>query len=222
MMRRHEPGPQRDVLRIMRTQARCEVLGPGIRWIVWTQGCDLACAGCIVPESHDRGAGRSVPVEALARELLSDPVPTGLTLSGGEPFLQPAACARLVEHLRAERPQLSVMAYSGYTIEALRRRSDAGTDQLLAQLDILIDGPYVVRRHAAVAWRGSSNQRMHLLTDRHADLRGASDGPAGLEFSVDEDGSVFLAGVPAIPHARPQIERALASHHDPHGRRRSP
>lgn len=209
--RRHVRNERDDVLRVFRVVTRCGVLGPGVRSVVWTQGCDKRCPECIVPESHDRLAGVVVSVCELAKALLGDPAPTGLTLSGGEPFLQPVACARLVECMRRERPDLSVMVYSGYRLEQLRARRDAGAHALLELTDLLIDGVYVAALHADLRWRGSANQRLHILTERHADLRGAPDVGQGIEVGIDTDGELFLSGVPSVPGARPQLEELLAS-----------
>jgi anaerobic ribonucleoside-triphosphate reductase activating protein len=205
----HVPSAGDAAIRVGRVVTRCEVLGPGVRSVVWTQGCDLGCPNCILPESHARDGGTLVAVEALAAALLEDEVPTGLTLSGGEPFMQPAACARLVELMRAQRPDLSVMVFSGYRLASLRRRRDRGTRALLALADLLIDGAYVERRHADLRWRGSSNQRIHILTPRHDDLRHAPDVGQGIEVGMDDDGELFLNGVPPVPGARNDIERLL-------------
>jgi anaerobic ribonucleoside-triphosphate reductase activating protein len=213
----HVPATGDAAIRVGRVVTRCKVLGPGVRSVVWTQCCDLGCPNCILPESHAREGGTLVSVEALAAALLEDDVPSGLTLSGGEPFMQPAACARLVELMRARRPDLSVMVFSGYRMATLRRRSDPGTRALLAVADLLIDGAYVEGRHADLRWRGSSNQRIHILTPRHADLRHAPDVGQGIEVGMDEDGELFLNGVPSVPGARNDIERLLGLDDDGHG-----
>lgn len=207
---RHVPSPASDVLRISRAETQTEVLGPGVRSVVWVQRCDLRCAECILPEGHGEDGGEVVGVDALAAALLADPLATGLTISGGEPFLQPAACAALIDRMRAQRPELSTMAYSGYRLEWLRRRCDPGTDALLARLDLLVDGPYIRRRHAALRWRGSANQRLILLTDRHAGVLDEPDVSAGLEVGIDHTGALLVTGVPAEPDWRPRAERALA------------
>ena len=195
------------ILRVSRVVLRCTTLGPGLRSVVWTQGCGLRCRGCLVPDTHDPAGGQPVDVEALAAALLADPAPTGLTLSGGEPFDQAAACADLVEHVRAARPDLSAMAYSGHRLERLRARPDAA--RLLRHLDLLVDGAYVERLHAPLRWRGSANQRIHLLSERHADLADAPDVTQGVEIGVSEHGTPFINGVPPFRDARTELERLL-------------
>ena len=91
--------------------------GPGFRFTVFTQGCPHRCPGCHNPETHDPAGGRAVTVEELAEQMLSNPLTDGLTLSGGEPMEQAAACLRLAE--RAHGAGLNVWCYTGYTLEHL-------------------------------------------------------------------------------------------------------
>jgi len=141
--------------------------GPGRRWAMWVQGCSIRCAGCCNPEMFDERRGEVVAVDVLAARLAEARARgvEGVTFLGGEPFEQAAALADLARRARALG--LTVMAFSGYTLEQLRERPDAAA--LLAELDLLVDGPYdraqpepappVGRR-----WIGSANQRMHYLT----------------------------------------------------------
>lgn len=197
-----------NTLSIADTHPACHVLGPGVRFVVWVQGCPLSCQGCISPQWIPFSGGTEVAVAELAETIVESGV-DGLTLSGGEPFAQAAACARLVELVR-ERRDLSVMCYTGYRLERLRRQGGAAAD-LLSRLDLLVDGPYVAAKHADLRWRASTNQRLHQLTDRHAaDLAGADTG-AGLQFEVSADDSVYWLGVPPVPDFRDRFERVLAS-----------
>jgi anaerobic ribonucleoside-triphosphate reductase activating protein len=185
----------------------CRVLGPGRRFAVWVQGCPLSCPGCVSPQWIPFDGGRVMDVDALAGEI-ADTAVDGLTISGGEPFAQAPALARLVTAVR-ERRDLSVLCYSGYRLSWLRARGDAPQLALLAQLDVLIDGPYSARLHADLRWRGSSNQRVNRLSSR--DLPGL-DGPdvgAGLQLEVTADGAVQWLGVPPIPGFRQEFERRL-------------
>lgn len=205
---------QPATLRIGRVADSCRVLGPGDRTVIWVAGCPLRCRECTVPELLDMRAGSDMAVDELAERILHFDATRGIdgvTFSGGEPFAQASALAVLVRRLRATRPNLSVMSYSGYTLERLRRRGDAGQLALLAQLDILIDGPYLPHRHAPLRWRGSSNQRIHWLTDRHRDLEKAPDAPAGMVWWIDDEDRFYWDGVPPVRGLRQQIELSLAS-----------
>lgn len=175
------------------------VLGPGCRAGVWCQGCPLRCPGCISPAFLPFAGGEQWLVTDLADWLVALPDIDGATFSGGEPFAQAGALAALIDEVRSRR-DLSMMAYSGFTIEHLRRAGDADQRRLLERLDLLVDGPYVESQHGSLRWRGSANQRLHILTDRHADLAGQTDETAGLEASVRQDGSFGVIGVPPVPH----------------------
>ena len=133
--------------------------GPGLRYVLFTQGCPHHCPGCHNPGSHDPFGGREMAVEEVAKELLKNPLTDGLTLSGGEPFAQPEDCLALAK--TAHEHALNVWSYSGLTFEYLR---DQGTDAqkaLLSELDVLVDGPFLeAERTLSLPWRGSRNQRV--------------------------------------------------------------
>lgn len=133
--------------------------GPGFRFSCFVQGCPHGCPGCQNPDSHDPSGGREMTVEEVARELLRNPLTDGLTLTGGEPFAQAEACLELAKIAHAH--QLNVWSYTGWTFEHLR---DHGTDAqkaLLTELDVLVDGPFLLeQRTLALPWRGSRNQRV--------------------------------------------------------------
>lgn len=133
--------------------------GPGLRLTVFTQGCLHACPGCHNPETHDPGGGEEVSLASLLEKLKENPLTEGLTLSGGEPFLQAADCARLAA--AAQALGLTVWVYSGFRYEALLAARQAAYDALLAQTDVLVDGPYVAaERDLLLTFRGSRNQRL--------------------------------------------------------------
>lgn len=145
--------------------------GPGRRWALWVQGCSIRCAACCNPEMFDPRRGQAVAIEALALQLAEARARgvEGVTFLGGEPFEQAAALAALAQHARALG--MTVMVFSGYTLDQLRARPDAAP--LLAQVDLLVDGPYDRTRPEPTPpvgrrWIGSANQRMHYLTAAYA------------------------------------------------------
>ena len=191
---------------VSRVSDRTAVLGPGIRAAVWVRGCPLRCEGCVAPEDLPFTGGTQTTVASLAARLNALPADvTGVTFSGGEPMAQAAALAALADLLRAAR-DWSLMSYTGFTIEHLRRHGDAGQQALLARLDILVDGPYVQARHASLAWRGSSNQRLHFLSSRHRPPD--HDTSAGLEFHVNAT-TLSWVGVPPVPGFRASFEQLM-------------
>ncbi|MEL7609861.1 MAG: anaerobic ribonucleoside-triphosphate reductase activating protein [Bacillota bacterium] len=146
-------------LRIHEVIPESVVDGPGLRLSVFTQGCPHACPGCHNPATHDPNGGYDVEVEALAKMLADDPLLSGVTLTGGEPFFQPLGCLSLA--LSAHAQSKSVWAYTGYTLEKLREKSDREINALLGQIDVLVDGPFLLpERSLELKFRGSKNQRL--------------------------------------------------------------
>jgi anaerobic ribonucleoside-triphosphate reductase activating protein len=133
--------------------------GPGFRYTVFVQGCHLNCPGCHNPQLQTCSGGRSITVGEILEEIQENPLLDGLTLSGGDPFVQPAACAVLAEEVRSLG--LSVFVYTGYTFEALWLAENPAWRRLLMAADVLVDGPFVRElRDIDLRFRGSSNQRL--------------------------------------------------------------
>lgn len=130
-----------------------------MRFTVFTQGCPHGCPGCHNPETHDPFGGREVPVTELAEGFLRNPLLHGITLSGGDPFAQAEECAALAR--LAHEKGLDVWTYTGYTYEKLSAAADAGWEALLAETDVLVDGPFLLaQRSYGALFRGSINQRL--------------------------------------------------------------
>ncbi|HHV41392.1 MAG TPA: anaerobic ribonucleoside-triphosphate reductase activating protein [Clostridiaceae bacterium] len=153
-------------IRIAGVVPESSVDGPGLRYVVFVQGCCHLCDGCHNPETHDFYAGKVTDLWTHVLELRSNKLLRGLTLSGGEPFLQPRPLALLAAE--AKRLGHDVICYSGYTYEKLRQASDLGQNvgELLREIDILIDGPYIASlKDSSLSFRGSSNQRILKIKD---------------------------------------------------------
>ncbi|MEV5689696.1 4Fe-4S single cluster domain-containing protein [Micromonospora globbae] len=194
-------------IRVSRVTDRTTVLGPGLRAVIWVRGCPLRCVGCVAPEDLPFDGGTPRTVDDLAGWLGALPAEiSGVTFSGGEPMAQAAGLSALVDRIRADR-DWSVMSFSGWTIEHLRTHGSPAQRRLLGQLDILVDGPYVAARHAALRWRGSANQRLHFLTDRHSPPE--RDTSAGIELHLRGTG-VEWVGVPPVRDFRTGFESAMA------------
>lgn len=134
--------------------------GPGLRYGVFVQGCSHGCPGCHNPESQPACGGTVERIEDVAARVAATRLDSGVTLSGGEPFEQAAACAELARRVRAMGKD--VWVYSGYRYEDLASGA-AGADApaLLAEADVLVDGPFVQSLHSYdLQWKGSSNQRV--------------------------------------------------------------
>lgn len=136
--------------------------GPGLRFVIFTQGCPHHCLGCHNPQTHNLKGGTYMDTDMLLQKIDKNPLLDGVTFSGGEPFLQAKALAYLAEKLH--RRGLSVMTYTGYTLEALKSQRDTDVDQLLLQTDTLVDGPFILeKRNTTLPFRGSENQRIIAL-----------------------------------------------------------
>lgn len=139
--------------------------GPGLRYVLFTQGCPHHCKGCHNPQTHDFEGGFPFTAEAALTQIGENPLLAGVTLSGGEPFEQAQALCAVAEGVKTMRK--NVMTYTGYTFEALLARNDYWTNRLLELTDVLVDGPYVESlRDLELQFRGSSNQRLLDRADR--------------------------------------------------------
>ena len=172
-------------------------LGPGLRSVVWVQGCPFSCANCIAPDWIPQRRATEMTAAELADRLLADPAVTGFTFSGGEPMTQAAGLAEVIRVARRQRG-LSLICFTGYRLGELRRCPPGpGVAGLLAETDVLIDGRYVAARNDNRGLRGSSNQQIHHLTDRLAALSGEFEaGPRRSEIRLQHR-SALLVGVPA-------------------------
>ncbi len=174
------------------------VNGPGARFVVWVQGCSRRCPGCFNPDAWPLDGGEWMDVPRLARRIVSEPGIEGLTLSGGEPFEQPAACAALAQAVR--RAGLSVFVFTGFTLEEIRRSADPHALALLREVDILVDGPFRREVRCRRLWRGSANQRVHFLSERYRPDQFPLDAAeAEVEVIIDETGDLRLTGFPDEP-----------------------
>ena len=148
-------------LRINGIIAESIVDGPGIRYVVFVQGCPHRCEGCHNPETHDFSGGHAAEEDAIVGEIAENPLLSGVTFSGGEPFCQGAPLAAIAR--RVHGLGLDVMVYSGYTLEQLKEKAktDAGVRDLLQETDTLVDGPFILaERDLTLTFRGSRNQRV--------------------------------------------------------------
>ena len=181
-------------IRIYNYQDGVTKLGPGIRFILWTQGCAGCCKGCMTPMSQDRDSGRIISVFDLA-DIIIQSGRDGLTISGGEPFLQAQALYELVNLIRAKR-DIGIIVYTGYTLDEILQSRDLYMCRFLEQIDLLIDGPYIEELNDGMNLRGSSNQRAIALTARYeSDVDGYGSKKAEVEFFMKED-KVLMVGVP--------------------------
>lgn len=181
-------------IRIYNYQDGVTKLGPGTRFVLWTQGCIRQCKGCMTPMSQNRDSGRIIEVRDLANIILQSGR-KGFTISGGEPFLQAEALNELVDLIRAER-DMGIIVYTGYTLDEIQQSKDLHMCRFLEQVDLLIDGPYIEELNDGMNLRGSSNQRVIALTDRYrSNVNEYGSKKAEAELFIKED-KVLMVGVP--------------------------
>lgn len=135
--------------------------GPGIRMVIFAQGCHHNCPGCHNPETHSFEAGTLTDIDEIIAQAKKNPLLDGLTFSGGEPFEQAGAFAVLAN--KARSLGLNIMTYTGYTYEYIDSVSKTNEewDRLLQETDILVDGEFQLeKRNLLLKFRGSENQRI--------------------------------------------------------------
>ena len=140
--------------------------GPGIRLVVFTQGCNHHCSGCHNPHTHSFEGGTLVDVNDIIKRVKSNPLLDGITLSGGEPFEQAEALSELVQKVKSMGH--NIMTYTGYTFEYILQNKDKlkGWDKLIKETDILVDGRFEIGKKSMVLkFRGSKNQRIIDVKD---------------------------------------------------------
>lgn len=172
-------------------------LGPGRRIGIWVQGCSIRCPGCISADTWAPGRGLTTVqgvTEAITAWLREA---EGITISGGEPLDQPEALLVLLRSLR-ERTDTDILLYSGHSAEAIAPWV-AAADGLF---DALVSEPYAQGASQTLALRGSDNQRLHLLTELGRRRFAAYERPAvagdrRFDVMFDDDGEIWLAGIPA-------------------------
>lgn len=182
---------QDKLLRIHHFEPASRANGPGLRAVIWVQGCALGCPGCFNPETHGFDAGEKWTVDQLVERIVElQPTIEGLTISGGEPLYQHAPLARLMEQVRAQT-NLSILVFTGYTWGELQQFP--GVERFLANVDVLIAGRYEASQRVANGLIGSSNKEVRFLTNRYsmADL----DQVPEAEITISPDGEIRFSGI---------------------------
>ena len=178
-------------LNLARTLPRSAANGPGERFVLWVQGCPLACPGCWNPDTWAFKRRDLRSVEDLAAIILATEGIEGVTFTGGEPFAQARALTALAARVRFAG--LSVFVFTGYDLDELTHPEHLA---LLAVSDVVVAGRYVeAERETGLAWRGSANQRVHFVSDRYspADINEVAE----VEFYINNDGTITVTGFPA-------------------------
>ncbi len=184
---------EENTLLVSHTENSTELLGPYRRFVIWVHGCCFDCEGCLA-ENTKYGSYTAWKIQELAETIASCDV-EGITVSGGEPFLQANALYAMLRQLQSLK-EMGVIIYTGFTLEELRRKDDC--NRLLSMTDLLIDGRYVRELDDGRAYIGSSNQRLHYLSDRYKTVGqvyyAAAKRRAEIKFTANQ---AVLIGVPS-------------------------
>jgi len=196
-MRRSAAGAscRRDMVNVAYLAERCRAFGPGERFVLWIKGCPFRCPGCRVTNFLQSVDSEWMTIKDLERRVLATGGIEGVTFAG-EPFAHARALGILAHRLR--RAGLSVVVYSGYTVEQLVSGIEPYAMWLLYSTDLLLDGPCCRDLPTQKPWRGSDNQRLIALTSRYSGQVEAWNRPTGQDFEVRvrADGTLEVLGKP--------------------------
>ncbi|MBM6875912.1 4Fe-4S single cluster domain-containing protein [Fusobacterium mortiferum] len=174
-----------------------KTLGPGDRYAIWVQGCTHNCKGCIAPESHSLDSnGYWIEVSKILKEIRSNKKLRGITISGGEPFLQAKSLLSLLKELQKEK--LDVICYTGFQYEDILNDKIPFGKKMLDYIDILIDGKYVEELNNESYLRGSDNQRIIHLKNTYKVYEGKMNElkNRNVEIKIIDNKTLFIAGIP--------------------------
>lgn len=178
-------------IRLYMTCPTTEALGPFKRYALWVQGCNKRCKGCISPEAQPLDGGCIVGTDELATEILASSEIEGITISGGEPFLQQKALCELIDLIRAEK-DLGVIVYTGMLY------SEVKTTPLTQRCDLIIDGEYIEELNDDMSLRGSSNQQVICVSDKYRDIVATYYGCSGRKVEFVQKAATFnMIGIPS-------------------------
>lgn len=186
------------MVRVAQVVECTEAEGPGRRFAVWFQGCPLRCQGCCNPEMLPLEGGQLTPIDELVLHIKRSQKTNnveGVSFLGGEPFAHSEGVSALAS--ACQNLGLSVMIYSGYTLQELRNSSDPLVGEILKHTDILVDGPYVRELpESQRRWVGSSNQVVHFLSARYSPNDPCWVKRNSIEIRL-RDGELTVNGFPA-------------------------
>lgn len=179
------------MLRLHHFEPRSRSNGPGLRSVLWLQGCTLNCPGCFNPQTHARLGGQSLPVEAVLQRILEQSeFIEGVSISGGEPLQQAEPLAELLRRIRRQT-QLSVVLFTGFSWEEVTGFPQAET--ILGSVDVLLAGRYLSGSRVAAGLLGSGNKTVHFLSPRYT--RADLDRVPPAELVIAADGELRFSGI---------------------------
>ena len=181
-----------DKLNIYQFIENTRVEGPGLRDCIYLQGCSIRCEGCTSPQTWDEENGTLYSLDFIIDKVLSNDLIEGVTFSGGEPFNQARNLSKIAKLFQENG--LSVVVFTGYTLESILEYDNNDYMELLKYTDLLIDGPFILsQKDFSRPLVGSSNQKFHFLSDRYS-MDDLSD-VRNFELRILPDGEILVLGV---------------------------
>ena len=186
-----------NTLRVHAIVNKTVALGPGERFALWLQGCEKNCQECMSPSSKDLSGGMIKSIDEIAEMIFAEKGIEGVTISGGEPFLQHSGLHALLMLIRG-KTDLGIIIYTGYYLDELFEMKIPEIDMIVSELsDLIIDGPYVPELNDGKSLRGSSNQNVNLVSPRYREIASTfydhSDRKCEIHLYERE---AFLVGIP--------------------------
>lgn len=176
-------------LRVYHYEKETTVLGKGKRFALWVQGCNQECNHCLVPDSWELNGGELIEIEKLVKMVGNT---KGITISGGEPFLQSKALCYFLDMVDDD---IDIIVYSGFSYQQIV--SVKSYKNFLDRIDLLIDGVYIDTLNIDEPLVGSSNQNIYILSDKGEKLANYMTNMESreIEFVIKAD-EIFTVGVP--------------------------
>lgn len=170
------------------------VLGPGKRFVIWYQGCLKNCRNCINQDGRKLEGGIFYSNNELLELIMNEKELTGVTLSGGEPFIQFDEVFGLIKVIK-ENTDLDIIIYTGYKLNDLIKKYG---NEFCEYIDILIDGEYIEELDHGEKLRGSSNQKIHFLSNKYkkAVLKLEESQKREIQFDILGNNELFMIGIP--------------------------
>ncbi len=187
-----------DTIQVNHMVKKTDVLGPGRRFVLWVQGCKKRCKNCINPAGQALEGGQLISVEEIFDIICEQKEIQGITISGGEPFLQFPAIFKLVMLIK-EYTNLDIMLFSGYTYEEIKSQYSKETlDLFFHKIDIFVDGEYIDALNNNQMFRGSENQNIYFFTEKYRAFKDQiiCAKNRNIEFEVENNSDIFLVGIP--------------------------
>ncbi len=183
----------RGLVRVHRVETCSLVNGPGRRFVIWFQGCPLSCRGCFNQEARSFEKGELMRLEELGDRIFAADV-HGVTLTGGEPFLQAEEATALLRE--CGRRGLDRLVYTGFHFKDLKRNILPGSREMLRKIDLLLDGPYREGNPPDGEWTGSGNQKVIPLSRAGMVMKRIRRTEyVEREYIISGDGETVLTGI---------------------------